>query len=323
MLENVRGLLRQSFWPYSEYILAQVECPSIAPRRDELWQDHHVRIKRHRCGPRFKPEYRLEWRLVDAADYGVPQNRYRVVIVATRADLPAFRFPKPTHSRQALIRAQASGRYWEERDLPRRKPLVGSTDLALDLNDDGLLPWVTVRDALADLPAPADSEVGAEMNHWTIPGARAYDGHAGSQLDWPSKTIKAGVHGVPGGENTLIDRKGCIRYYTLREAARLQGFPDSHFFSGRRLHITRQIGNAVPVGLAAAVARPLRLLSDRAFGEANASLTERLANASPTPDHTGNGKSHGDSARVSHDRPGFEESYSSTLSSGTGEVARQ
>ena len=95
------------------------------------------------------------------------------------------------------------------------------------------------------------------MNHFVIPGARAYHGHAGSALDWPSKAIKAGVHGVPGGENTVLDAKGRIRYYTLREAARIQTFPDSHTFVGRRIHVTRQIGNAVPVVLAESISRPL------------------------------------------------------------------
>jgi DNA (cytosine-5)-methyltransferase 1 len=51
------------------------------------------------------------------------------------------------------------------------------------------------------------------MNHWTVLGARAYVGHAGSKLDWPSKTIKAGVHGVPGGENILDHRS--VDNYTI------------------------------------------------------------------------------------------------------------
>jgi DNA (cytosine-5)-methyltransferase 1 len=100
------------------------------------------------------------------------------------------------------------------------------------------------------------------MNHWAVPGARAYVGHAGSRLDWPSKTIKAGVHGVPGGENILLADDGAVRYFTLRETARLQTFPDEHHFEGARLHVTKQIGNAVPCDLAEIVADPLfKLLS--------------------------------------------------------------
>jgi DNA (cytosine-5)-methyltransferase 1 len=265
VLENVRGLVRESFFPYWEYILAQLECPSVAPRRDELWQDHHRRVKKHRCGVRVEPEYHVEWRVVDAADYGVPQNRFRVVIVATRKDLPRFSFPPPTHSRDALVTSQLSGQYWEEHDIKQRKPLCEAVSPSLDL-EERLLPWVTVRDGLKGLPAAA---------HWSIPGARSYAGHGGSQLDWPSKTIKAGVHGVPGGENTVLDHNGKIRYYTLRETARIQSFPDSHVFSGRRLHVTKQIGNAVPVALATAIAHPLRKLVADAFGEERALRDKR------------------------------------------------
>jgi len=69
-------------------------------------------------------------------------------------------------------------------------------------------------------------------------------------LDWPAKTIKAGVHGVAGGENVLLLDNGRHRYFTLREMARLQGFPDDYDFTGPRSRIIGQIGNAVPVELA-------------------------------------------------------------------------
>lgn len=280
LLENVRGLLRESFSPYWEYLLAQLAFPSIAPREDELWEDHARRIRQHRRGIGVEPEYDVRWKLVDAADYGVPQNRYRVFIVATRADLPRFGFPAPTHSRHALVRAQALGTYWDERGLTRRPPVLENGSLPLDL-DDGLLPWVTARDALVGLPTPSRSEPDAEMNHWSIPGARAYHGHLGSPLDWPSKAIKAGVHGTPGGENTLRDHAGEIRYYTLREAARIQTFPDAHVFYGRRKHVYRQIGNAVPVRLAAAIARPLHQLLSTHLPSAPAESA--LASPEPAP----------------------------------------
>ena len=254
-LENVRGLARSSFQPYFEYILRQLECPSIHPRHEELWQDHDVRIRKEQLSAGYEPDYHVSFRLVDAADYGVPQHRQRVFIVATRSDLSAFAFPKPTHSKNELLRTQKTGEYWQLHDL--RKPAN------LDINEralgekNGKLPWRTVRDAFTGLPKPAESEKDAWMNHWRIPGAKSYPGHSGSRLDWPAKTIKAGVHGVPGGENTVIDDKGNFRYFTLRETARLQTFPDDHLFKGARIHVTRQIGNAVPCNLAAVIAKPL------------------------------------------------------------------
>jgi DNA (cytosine-5)-methyltransferase 1 len=69
-------------------------------------------------------------------------------------------------------------------------------------------------------------------------------------LDEPAKTLKAGVHGVPGGENMVVLDDGSIRYLTVRESARLQTFPDNFVFHGSWTEAMRQLGNAVPVELA-------------------------------------------------------------------------
>jgi DNA (cytosine-5)-methyltransferase 1 len=226
--------------------------PSILPFHEEEWQDHDARIRNHEAAG-AKPEYQVVSETVNAADYGVPQIRRRVIVVATRADLPRYKFPVPTHSRTALITAQASGKYWDRHSLSR--PTTSEDGRAR--KSDGLLPWVTVRDAFEDLWDAAESEADADRQHWLIPGAKAYNGHSGSSLDWPSKALKAGVNGVPGGENAVVGDDGRIRYYTFREAARIQTFPDKHVFHGSRKQVTKQIGNAVPCLLAEVLARPL------------------------------------------------------------------
>src|SRR5215831_9914895 len=260
LIENVRGLLRDGFQNYFEYILRQLECPSIGPAAAELWQTHNRRIRRKQCSVGYTPEYNVTWRLMNAADYGVPQNRFRVFIVATRRGLPPYTFIPPSHGQIHLRSAQEGGEYWRKHGL--RRSLL-SRNGRTSLSTCTKAPWVTVRDAICDLPKAALEEQGAWMNHWSVPGARKYAGHSGSELDWPSKTVKAGVHGVPGGENTVVGDDGRIRYFTFRELARLQSFPDSYLFCGARIHITRQIGNAVPPMLAKSVAEPLyRLLSD-------------------------------------------------------------
>ena len=74
-------------------------------------------------------------------------------------------------------------------------------------------------------------------------------------LDEPSKTIKAGAHGVPGGENMLVLDSGEVRYYTVRESARIQTFPDTYRFVASWTESMRQIGNAVPVRLSKVIGR--------------------------------------------------------------------
>ena len=69
--------------------------------------------------------------------------------------------------------------------------------------------------------------------------------------------MKAGDHGVPGGENMSAHPSGEVRYFTVRESARLQTFPDNYLFRGSWTEAMRQLGNAVPVRLANAVAKSI------------------------------------------------------------------
>jgi len=270
IIENVRGLRRPSFARYFSYIELMLTYPEIARRKEEQWIDHLSRLERyHTKGKRDGLYYRIVHRILNAADYGVPQKRERLFIVAIRADLRVeWSFPPPTHSPESLIWEQyCSGEYWARHKVPSRRIPVPSTELleriqALKrrLIAPTLKPWKTVRDAITDLPKPLSGRTADEpgLTHFEIKGARSYAGHTGSPLDEAAKTLKAGVHGVPGGENMLALPDGSVRYFTIRESARLQTFPDSFVFPNSWTESMRQIGNAVPVQLAETIAEKLK-----------------------------------------------------------------
>jgi len=270
IIENVRGLRRPSFAKYFGYIELMLTYPEIARRKDEQWADHLSRLERyHTKGERNGLYYRVVHRVLNAADYGVPQKRERLFMVAMRADLGIeWSFPTPTHSPESLLWEQyGTGEYWDKHEVPiRRRPEPNwearerIQGLRNRLIPPTLKPWKTVRDAITDLPKPVIRRTtdGPGLNHFVIDGARSYVGHTGSPLDEPAKTLKAGVHGVPGGENMLALPDGSVRYFTLRESARLQTFPDSFVFPNSWTESMRQIGNAVPVLLAESIARKLK-----------------------------------------------------------------
>lgn len=267
VFENVGGLLRPNHISYAEYVRLQLSCPQVDRKPKETWEGHRSRLERCFTGGRAKDElYHVLIHPVNAADYGVPQRRIRVFIVGIRADLEAeWSFPVATHSRDELLISKfIDGDYWERHEVAKRRrqeisPGVIKRLQKLKHGDRGSLTrWVTIRDAFADLPEPSKNKNVAFSNHSFISGARAYAGHTGSEIDEPAKTLKAGVHGVPGGENMLVHWNGKVRYFTVREKARLQTFPDEFQFNGNWTATTRQLGNAVPVHLAYSVVRSLR-----------------------------------------------------------------
>lgn len=287
LVENVKGLLRQSFSSYFEYIVLALGYPELVAGPGESWERHLKRLEQHHTSGKLRGlEYKVAFRLLNAADYGVPQRRERVFIVAFRSDLPVeWSFPEPTHSREALAIAKwVTGEYWERHGISERKrPRPTKKDMGVvarsDLFTANKQPWLTVRDALAGLPQPTQHGAEEWHNHVLIPGARSYHGHTGSPQDEPSKTLKAGDHGVPGGENTVGIEPGGVRYFTVREAARIQTFPDEYFFPGAWTESMRQLGNAVPVRLAEIVAGSIHDHLSRHHAKSGKDANTRLLKA--------------------------------------------
>lgn len=206
-----------------------------------------------------KMGYSIVWRVVDAADYGVPQHRRRLILIGSLKSRP--KFPKPTHGSPS-------------------DPEV----------KDGLKkPWRTVREAIADLPPLGPGERHPDVpNHETkklpenwirlikaipknggsrrdappelwLPCHRVHKGHHDvfGRLYWdrPSNTITTGCWDPSRGRFVHPEQD---RGLSLRECARLQTFPDDFVFYGPPSSVAKQIGNALPPLLAEAIAKTLK-----------------------------------------------------------------
>ncbi|MEV3950543.1 DNA cytosine methyltransferase [Streptomyces halstedii] len=296
--ENVRGLLRPSFRRYFDYIQRELELPFEERVDGTDWEQHYEYLLERREKELDDPGKRYDTVMmpVNAADYGVPQIRNRVIIVAFRrdlnADLELFKdLVRPTHSETALFRSMEDGSYWERHaNVPDhvRELVMARLPKSMPM-DDRLLPWHTLRDAIVGIgdnkPLPevpdewldrTEHFLGGFTEHVGWPGARIYDGHTPNELDRPAKTVKAGVHGVPGGESVMLldelvaDKaaQGGVRYkyryMTVRETARVMTFPDTWELKGPRGEKMRQLGNAVPVALGEVFAKAVAAVLDEA-----------------------------------------------------------
>lgn len=198
--------------------------------------------------------YNMDGRILNSADFGVAQVRKRAIVIGVMGGSPSF--PEPTHVD------------------PRRT----------DLFAQGKPRWLTVKDAIIDLPSQPDDvnwhigrnptsmsleryrHIPAGGNRWDLPARLTPDCwkrkvSGGTDLfgrlwwDRPSVTIRCEFYKPEKGRYLHPEEH---RPITHREAARLQGFPDSFIFEGKRIEVGIQIGNAVPPPFAAAIAGHVR-----------------------------------------------------------------
>lgn len=165
--------------------------------------------------------YQVQFRLLNAANYGVPQTRERVIIVGVRNDIDyTFEYPTQTHTKDGT---------------------------------DGYSKWVSVADAIDMLPDP--DMPNSVLNHTYSKYKLVFNGYLGHRRIDPSKpspTITA--RGDNKGGVVIHPHPNGLRRMTCREVALLQSFPLNFEFIGNNSSIYRQIGNAVPVRLAFCVA---------------------------------------------------------------------
>lgn len=206
----------RNLWPEAVRCVREVRPKAFLFENAATMASHlHAAYLRQLVAQLGELGYAVTQHLVDAADFGVPQRRRRLLLVGTRHDVAAFEAPAP-------------------------------------------VPRSTVRQALRTLGPPGSDPHHVAAGHTARPGAREYKGHTPSALDKPSKAVVAGVHGCPGGANTVRLDDGSMRYYTPRELARVQSFPDSYRLPPGWSACVRQLGNAAPPALIHAFAAPLR-----------------------------------------------------------------
>jgi DNA (cytosine-5)-methyltransferase 1 len=195
--------------------------------------------------------YSVQWAILNAADYGIPQNRPRLFIIGARDGRP-LAFPRPSH--------------WGEHER-RRRP-IGAGSLA---------PHVTAAQALAGTNAPEEPEesVNGLYGHLLpeIPPGSNYlhftehEGHPQPLFRWRSRYWTFLLKLDPARPASTIQAQpgpyvGPFHWDNRRlrvaELKRLHGFPDDFEFAGTRREVQVQIGNAVPPALARVVADAIR-----------------------------------------------------------------
>lgn len=165
--------------------------------------------------------YNVKHKILNAADYGVPQTRQRVIIIGVRKDIEwEYHYPAPTHSKS---------------------------------QKDGLPLWISVSEALKDLPDP--DEPNDVANHTYSKYKLNINGYIGHRLldpDKPAPTVTA--RGDNKGGVVIHPHPNGLRRMSCRELATIQSFPVDYEFAGNNSSVYRQIGNAVPPLLGYAVA---------------------------------------------------------------------
>ncbi|NQY05051.1 MAG: DNA cytosine methyltransferase [Flavobacteriaceae bacterium] len=172
------------------------------------------------------PGYEVKKYKLNAADYGVPQGRKRVIFFGVSKEFSpdaineVFKVfpPEPTHSNDP---------------------------------DDNLEPYVTLRKTIGHLPEPYTKQGEKIKNHFGTKHKVKINGYMGNRkLSWdkPGPTI-VGRGGGTGGPVIAV-HPNCERRFTVRETAIIQSFPDDFEFYGSTSSQFRQIGNAVAVEFA-------------------------------------------------------------------------
>ncbi|WP_092506808.1 DNA cytosine methyltransferase [Agrococcus jejuensis] len=212
-------------------------------------------------------DYAFKSGILNAADFGAPQARKRAILIGHHRDLPFPGWPTPTHKGRHVTVSEALASIPEPTDgidLPDHRTIdfAGRT-----FRGSFTASELHLSRNYTDLSRRRFAAIPPGGNRFDLPDdlkAKCWIGHTSGSgdvmgrlhLHRPSVTIRTEFF-KPEKGRYLHPRAN--RAITHREAARLQGFPDSHRFVGSKTEMARQIGNAVPVQLGAAIARNLEV----------------------------------------------------------------
>ncbi|GAA4193303.1 DNA cytosine methyltransferase [Microbacterium oryzae] len=220
----------------------------------------------------FLEEYAFQHRVLNSADFGSPQARKRAVLIGHLRALPFPGFPEPTHASQPSARRE---RYRWVQDAflgipgdPDRDHVLGTKSIEISGRrlagpfSTRELHWSRDYTDLSRRRMAAIPEGGNRFNIKEADLAPCWRKHKSGSADVmgrlypdrPSVTIRTEFFKPEKGRYLHPTKNRAITHY---EAAVLQGFPVNHLFVGSRTAIARQIGNAVPIPLGAAIGRQL------------------------------------------------------------------
>lgn len=211
-------------------------------------------------------DYAFQYRVLNSAAFGAPQARKRTVIIGHRRDLDFPGFPEPIRTPETYATVRQAFQ-----DIPAEPtgvdlPASGGVEMGGKAFEGAYIPsQLHLGRRYAQLSKDRFEAIPAGGNRFDLPESllapcwvnhRSGSGDVMGRLHWdrPSVTIRTEFFKPEKGRYLHPVENRAITHY---EAARLQGFPETHKFVGSKTAIARQIGNAVPIPLGAAVARQI------------------------------------------------------------------
>lgn len=196
--------------------------------------------------------------LLNAADYGVPQLRKRLIFLAVKKDMIDIKYPEPTHGEKAFP-------YLTIKDAIYDLPFLDNNDEKLKYRKVKLTDYQKLlkgtQDKLLNHQSPKHPIDTVQKIKDTKPGMPMYENYKQRiRLSWDIQSPTQVAGGIR--PQFQFGHPEQNRGLSIRERARIQSFPDSYNFLGGVVQGRVQTGNAVPPLLAKAIAEEIKIVLD-------------------------------------------------------------